>query len=137
MFTGTGLLFGILVIGICLLFGICYLEFPLTLLLREWIRFSNREHPFGGERGIRTLGTPFEHTHDFQSRPFSQARASLPKKRVCGGERGIRTPGPINGTTDFESAPFSQTRASLLSFCQTIHSLFYSLFKDFRQGMIL
>ncbi len=29
VFTGTGLLFGILVIGICLSFGICYLEFPL------------------------------------------------------------------------------------------------------------
>jgi hypothetical protein len=26
----TGLLFGILVIGICLLFAICYLGFPLT-----------------------------------------------------------------------------------------------------------
>ncbi len=37
--TGTGLLFGILAIGICLSFGICYLEFPLTQLLSEWIRF--------------------------------------------------------------------------------------------------
>ncbi len=35
--TGTGLLFGILVIGIYLSFGNCYLEFPLTPLLREWI----------------------------------------------------------------------------------------------------
>jgi hypothetical protein len=33
----TGLLFGILVIGICLSFEICYLEFPLTQLLREWM----------------------------------------------------------------------------------------------------
>jgi hypothetical protein len=39
VFRGTGLLFGILVIGICLSFGICYLEFPLTQLLSEWIRF--------------------------------------------------------------------------------------------------
>ncbi len=34
----TGLLFGILVIGICLSFEICYLEFPLPQLLREWIQ---------------------------------------------------------------------------------------------------
>ena len=32
--------FGILVIGICLLFEICYLEFPLAQLLHEWIRKS-------------------------------------------------------------------------------------------------
>jgi hypothetical protein len=38
VFTGPGLLFGILVIGIYLLFGICYLEFSLNQLLREWIR---------------------------------------------------------------------------------------------------
>ncbi len=36
VFTGIGLLFEILVIGIYLSFGICYLEFPLTQLLREW-----------------------------------------------------------------------------------------------------
>ncbi len=34
LFTGIGLLFGSLVIGICLSFEICYLEFPLTQLLR-------------------------------------------------------------------------------------------------------
>jgi hypothetical protein len=38
VFTGTGLLFGILVIGFCLSFEICYLEFPLTQLLCEWIQ---------------------------------------------------------------------------------------------------
>jgi hypothetical protein len=38
VFTGTGLFFGVLGIGICLSFGICYLEFPLTQLLREWIQ---------------------------------------------------------------------------------------------------
>jgi hypothetical protein len=37
VFTAPGLLVGILVIGICLSFEICYLEFPLTQLLREWI----------------------------------------------------------------------------------------------------
>ncbi len=38
VFTGSGLLFWILVIGIYLSFGICYLEFPLTQLFREWIQ---------------------------------------------------------------------------------------------------
>ena len=33
VFTGNGLLFGILVIVICLSFVICYLEFPLIQLL--------------------------------------------------------------------------------------------------------
>ncbi len=28
-------------------------------------------------------------------------------KVLCGGERGIRTPGTLTGTIDFESTPFS------------------------------
>ncbi len=51
VFTGTGLLFGILVIGICLSFEICYLEFPLTQLLNEWKRFLFvQTGRFGGKR---------------------------------------------------------------------------------------
>jgi hypothetical protein len=51
VFTGTDLLFGILVIGICLSFEICYLEFRLTQLLREWIRFLfDQTGRFGGKQ---------------------------------------------------------------------------------------
>jgi hypothetical protein len=58
VFTGTGLLFWILVIGICLLFEICYLKFPLTQLLREWIQkifFSSRNQSRRGGTSLVIL----------------------------------------------------------------------------------
>jgi hypothetical protein len=40
----------------------------------EWAcgRVAAKDKKLGGERGIRTLGTPFGRTHDFQSCSFSQ-----------------------------------------------------------------
>ena len=40
----------------------------------EWAccRVAAKNKKLGGERGIRTLGTPFGRTHDFQSCSFSQ-----------------------------------------------------------------
>ncbi len=58
VFTSTGLLFGILVIGICLSFAICYLEFPQTQLLSEWKRFFFvQTGRFGGQRRRWTVNS--------------------------------------------------------------------------------
>jgi hypothetical protein len=59
--TGTGLLFGILVIGIC------YLEFPLTQLLRDWIQFL-----FGSNWSLRRPETALN-TENHKRKPLQHS----------------------------------------------------------------
>jgi hypothetical protein len=48
-------------------------EVPVSkVIANKWMAKGIIGEKDGGERGIRTLGTPFGRTHDFQSCSFSQ-----------------------------------------------------------------
>ena len=77
-------------------------------------KFDNAK-PCGGERGIRTLGTAFGSTHDFQSCSFSQLGhlSGIPRITSSGGEGGIRTHDPVFTGYRFSRAGPSATRQPL------------------------
>ncbi len=73
---------------------------------------SGSAAPCGGRAGRCGLVDGLAHSAPRRVRSRNEERRHQKPVRVSGGEGGIRTPGPREGSTDFESAPFGRSGTS-------------------------